>query len=241
VQQSGNNLVLAYTRFNTSPVFAGEPIGLNATPGVEISGAITATDADLGEVLSYAKISGPAWLTFATDGTFRGTPLSTDVGTNSFTVTATDTAGASAQAVLTILVTPPDPDANDNGINDAWETTKFGNANLGANLATDDPDGDGLANLIEYALDTHPLVPNKTPLIYDFHELPSGKHLRLTVPKNPQATNLTFIVEVGSDLGDWSEVPTTIESQTDTELIVRDNINMADSSRRFIRLKVRGE
>jgi autotransporter-associated beta strand protein len=239
VQQSGNNLMLSYTRFNNSPVFAINPIAITTTRDIEIAGVVTAVDPDLGETLSYLKISGPTWLTVASNGNLSGTPTTAHLGSNIFTVSATDSAGASAQVVLTIQVTSGDSDANDNGIEDSWEITKFGNANLGANLPELDPDSDGLMNLMEFALDTHPLVANKKTLIVSFHTLPSGDHLRLQVSKNPLATNLVFIVEVCGDFQDWSSNPTTIESETATELIVRDNVSNSNSNRRFIRLKVR--
>jgi autotransporter-associated beta strand protein len=130
------------------------------------------------------------------------------------------------------------PDANGNGIFDTWETARFGNANAGANLPDADPDKDGLSNLIEYALDTHPLTAGASPLVYDFEPLGDGKHLRLTVPKNPVATNLTCTIESCGALDDWSTTNTTIEADTATQLIVRDNFTTDTASKRFIRLKV---
>ena len=141
---------------------------------------------------------------------------------------------------LTATFEPVPPDANGNGILDVWETLKFGNAAPGANPADGDPDHDGLVNLLEYALDTHPLVPNPTTLTYELVPLAGGKHLRLTVPKNPAATNLTYSVEVAGDPAApaWSATGTTIEADTPSVLRARDETGTATSSRRFIRLKV---
>jgi hypothetical protein len=105
--------------------------------------------------------------------------------------------------------------------------------------ADGDPDGDGLSNLMEFALDADPLVGNPSPLQYDFHSLSDGKHLRLTVPKNPEATNLDYIVETSSNLTAWSTLETFIESDTTSELIVRDTLTTASAPKRFIRLRVR--
>lgn len=237
IGQSGNNLVLAYTRANTAPVFTAAPILMSATQGLAISGNLAATDPDIGDTLTYAKISGPEWLTVAPDGTLAGTPLGIHIGSNIFPVSVTDGI-TSVQATLLITVNNPDPDTNDNGITDTWEIAKFGNADPGANPPGDDPDGDGLANLMEFALDTHPRVGGPSPLIHDFHDLVSGSHQRLTVLKNPLATHLQFSVEVCSALVDWNTTQTTIESDTATELIVRDNLTLSDASSRFIRLKV---
>ncbi|MCW1925047.1 autotransporter-associated beta strand repeat-containing protein [Luteolibacter arcticus] len=128
-------------------------------------------------------------------------------------------------------------DANDNDINDDWETANFGNANAGANLPGDDADKDGLTNLMEYALGTNPLAHNAGPAV-DFETIASTKHLRITVNKNPQATNLSYSVETCGALNDWSASGTVIETDTATQLIVRDTFNTTTSSRRFIRLKV---
>lgn len=132
------------------------------------------------------------------------------------------------------------PDANANGILDAWEITMFGNADPGNNAPGDDADNDGLSNLLEYALNTHPLQANSSPIIYDLVTVGTDKHLRLTIPKNTAATNLVYQVEVSSDLTvpSWSGTQTTVESETASELRVRDNLTTASSPHRFIRLKV---
>jgi hypothetical protein len=135
------------------------------------------------------------------------------------------------------------PDANSNGIHDEWETIKFGNAAPGANPPDEDPDRDGLSNLLEYAFDTHPLLPNVSPVAHDLVPMAGGKHLRLSVAKNPEATHLAYSVEVSGDLADpsWTWVGTTVEADTLTELRVRDDTGTTSSSRRFIRLKVTAE
>ena len=56
--------------------------------------------------MTFSKVSGPAWLMIAANGGLSGTPLSADVGTNSFVVAATDPGTAVGTATLTIIVTP---------------------------------------------------------------------------------------------------------------------------------------
>lgn len=165
----------------------------------------------------------------------------------SWTGTGIQSAGSTATAVMidaakTVTATfePIDPDANRNGILDAWETTRFGNADHGANQPDDDPDGDGLSNLLEYAFDTHPLVPNASPLEHELVPGPEGEHLRLTIPKNPAAANLSYSIEVTGDLETeaWTTTGTTVETDTATGLRARDDTGTASGSHRFIRLKV---
>lgn len=55
------------------------------------------------EVLNYAKISGPAWLSVAADGTLSGTPDRTNVLENVWTVTVSDTSSTN-DAILRIWV-----------------------------------------------------------------------------------------------------------------------------------------
>jgi hypothetical protein len=68
--------------------------------------ATNATDPELGDcdVLSFAKISGPAWLNVAADGTLSGTPTDVDAGTNIFVVSVSNLGGASNTATLWIYV-----------------------------------------------------------------------------------------------------------------------------------------
>jgi autotransporter-associated beta strand protein len=63
----------------------------------------TATDVD-GDVITYSKAVGPAWLNVAGDGTLSGSPTAADGGTNYFTVRITDSAGQSGFALLAINV-----------------------------------------------------------------------------------------------------------------------------------------
>nr|MCU0750970.1 hypothetical protein [Akkermansiaceae bacterium] len=75
---------------------------------------------------------------------------------------------------------------------------------------------------------------------HDLVTVGADKHLRLTILKNTAATNLVYQVEVSSDLTapSWSGTQTTVESETTSELRVRDNLTTASSPHRFIRLKV---
>ena len=54
--------------------------------------------------LTFARVSGPAWLTVATDGTLGGTPANNDVGLNSWTVQVSDGINTPVQATLNITV-----------------------------------------------------------------------------------------------------------------------------------------
>jgi hypothetical protein len=113
---------------------------------------------------------------------------------------------------------------------------------LSQNSPNDDPDGDRISNLLEYALGGHPaqsssdLLPVLTTSVQGGNSYPT-----LTVQKNPAATGLTYEVEVSSDLRSWSRGPAsiTVLSESATSLVVRDNTpSNAAEPQRFLRLKV---
>ncbi|MCC5844312.1 MAG: polysaccharide lyase family 7 protein [Verrucomicrobia bacterium] len=92
---------------NQPPVFTANPIvGVDATEGDAYTGTLagSATDPDVNDTLSYAKVSGPAWLSIAANGDLSGTPGDADVGLNSFTVEVSDGNGGFDQATLEITV-----------------------------------------------------------------------------------------------------------------------------------------
>jgi Glycosyl hydrolase catalytic core/Concanavalin A-like lectin/glucanases superfamily/Putative Ig domain len=95
------------------PVFISDPIGRpDAIAGRVYSNTIegAAADGDLGDTLTYSKVSGPSWLIVAADGRLSGTPSITDVGTNNITVRVTDKNGLSSDATLVINI-PTGPPA----------------------------------------------------------------------------------------------------------------------------------
>jgi hypothetical protein len=81
---------------------------------------------------------------------------------------------------------------------ESWRFANFGISDNTGNAANDaDPDGDGLANLIEYGFGMNPNAP-------DNHQLAcqkSGDSFALVYPRNLAATDLTFVIEGSSDLG----------------------------------------
>jgi len=124
-----------------------------------------------------------------------------------------------------------------------WQSANFGDNATNSAIAGDlaDPDGDGLPNLLEYALGTDPNVANVGGLpAADFETDANGDYLTLTVNKNPSATDVTYIVEVSGDLATWSSGPsfTTTLQNTPSLLKVRDNIPIAIAPQRFIRLRI---
>jgi hypothetical protein len=94
---------------NNPPAFTSDPIvKTNATQGLAYSGSIAGNASDVdADPLTFAKTSGPAWLSVASSGSLSGTPGSADVGLNSFTVSVSDGRGGSDIAALPITVVAP--------------------------------------------------------------------------------------------------------------------------------------
>ena len=57
-----------------------------------------------GDAITYARTGGPAWLIVDTNGDLTGTPLTANLGTNTFTVTATDGTSTPVPAELKIFI-----------------------------------------------------------------------------------------------------------------------------------------
>lgn len=119
-----------------------------------------------------------------------------------------------------------------NGLPDAWEILKFGTTvNRGP---SDDPDGDGLANLTEYAFGLEPLQsdPGGMPNF----QLQSG-YLTVTINKKP---GVAYEAESSGDLLSFSPLTTYKLFEDATTLTFIDIFSTAEANRRFMRLKVVG-
>ena len=92
--------------FRSQPLFSSDPINIGpATNGVAYAGTLAGDASDPGgKPLTFSKVSGPAWLSVATNGVLSGTPLSTNLGLNSWLVRITNGVGGSDDAILLINV-----------------------------------------------------------------------------------------------------------------------------------------
>lgn len=97
---------------NQPPVFDSSTILLpTAKVGVPYTGSLASFASDPeGQPLTFSKVSGPAWLTIAPDGTLGGTP-DASFSYARVVVRATDAAGADDNATLIFRVDNPDAPA----------------------------------------------------------------------------------------------------------------------------------
>jgi hypothetical protein len=132
---------------NLPPTFTVDPINeIDATEDAAYSSTIAddASDPE-SDPMTFSKVSGPAWLSVASDGTLSGTPTNSDVGANAFTVQV-DATGGSDQATLNITVinTNDAPTFTADPINasDAEQDVAYSDSIAGS--ATDEDAGDTL-------------------------------------------------------------------------------------------------
>jgi hypothetical protein len=126
-----------------------------------------------------------------------------------------------------------------------WRNTHFGNpSNVGAGADGASPGGDGVPNLIKYALGLNPNTPVTAG------QLPSGSiqtnagqgYLTLTVNRTADPADVTAVVQVSGDLVNWFSGPgnTVTLTNTPTQLVVQDSVPLSQFIARFIRLTVTG-
>lgn len=119
---------------------------------------------------------------------------------------------------------------------DAWRFAHFSSVELGnPEISTEnaDPDGDQLANLIEYALILNPKAPNLTPITIS----QSSGYLTLTAPRNTALTeDILWSAEVTADLVTWQ--PAGITTNSVNLFQASDPIPTTIAAQRFIRLKI---
>ena len=122
----------------------------------------------------------------------------------------------------------------------AWRVLHFGDGEAIGEAADDaDPDGDGLNNMLEYALGGNPLAAD--PSILPRLNSESGRvaltFSRVADPK------LEYIVEARDDLGaavEWQTIWTSSgEANTEGEVTVQDTLFIGERTSRFFRLRVR--
>ncbi|HET6443307.1 MAG TPA: putative Ig domain-containing protein [candidate division Zixibacteria bacterium] len=91
---------------NNPPAFDSDPIiEIDGTEDAAYSSTLAddASDPD-SDPLTFTKISGPSWLSIATNGALTGLPANADVGLNSWIVEVSDGNGGADQATLEITV-----------------------------------------------------------------------------------------------------------------------------------------
>jgi hypothetical protein len=224
---------------NAAPYFLSDPIiKPDMAAGSPMSGSLTADAGDWeGDALTYAKTSGPAWLTVASNGAVSGTPPTSAQGTNNFVVSVADGSGGTDSTTLQInVVAAPF---------ELWKQENFTPQQLAQSGVVgylDDPDRDGVANLLEYALGMDPNQASSSGLPVG---AVTGDYLSLSFNRQIYADDITYRVEAVENLNSsWVEIWNSFNvhygggSNPSQKVTVQDTVPVSDSPKRFMRLKV---
>ena len=134
-------------------------------------------------------------------------------------------------------------------VSDALTYTGWAGANSVTDLiGTDDDEGDGLANLYEYALGLNPKAFSLQPAIAGVQSLNvnnvTANYLTLTFTRPVGRDDVSFSVEASSDLtAAWTAtavlVSSTVNYASSTEtLVYRYPLPQTDLAQEFLRLKI---
>lgn len=106
-----------------------------------------------------------------------------------------------------------------------------------------DPEGDGVVNLLEFALGTSPSAGGAAHRANVATEADGNRYLELAFERAPGRLGMTTVVEVSGDLETWSEVPVNVRAvraDGTEEAVGRDTVPFGgEGVQRFIRLSVR--
>jgi fibronectin type 3 domain-containing protein len=209
------------------------PSGLDAVSGnQQVTLGWSAVADATGYAVKRSLVSGGPYVTVASNvsgaaytdiGLGNGTTYHYVVSALKGVAESGDSAEASATPILSLAPI------------ESWRLTHFGSsANDGSGADFADPDGDGLANLLEYGLGADPGAVTAAP-----YQLQVSDGVLRLVFERIADPDLVYEVEASPDLVQWTVIwSSTGSDNTEGVVAVSDGSPLSASSRRFLRLKV---
>ena len=120
-----------------------------------------------------------------------------------------------------------------------WPLSGFASSSFSDPLA--DPDGDGFSNLAEFALNSQPNSGNGDPVSFEEVEVDGLGYLRISIPRNPAATGLSFQLEAKDQIDSasgWTPVSAVVEHDSPSLLQLRDTVPVDYRNSRFLRVRI---
>ncbi len=234
---------LTVVSLNKAPVVDPGSVAAYPLSPFALNGSVTDDDYPTPPAVTslWTQCVGPGTVTFA-DATLTNTTASVSVsGDYTLRLQADD---GSVQTFRDLTFTAY-ATAYDAWAGQRWAGT--GGINDPNSVSTADPDGDGILNLMEYALNLDPKVAGAIGLpVQGTTNVDGNDYLTLTYTRVTAATDISYVVEVSGDLVAWNSGPsyTATVSVTDNPdgitqtVVVRDLVPMDSATSRFIRLKI---
>ena len=171
---------------------------------------------------SYQPMAtGVTSMTYADTAVENGTTYYYVVNAVNTAGTSADSASDSATPSVTLL--------------EAWRNVHFGTTSSTANAANDaDPDGDGLSNLVEYAVGSDPRTASASAVRMDI----ANNHMQLSFSQVADPA-LSYDVNATTDLVNWSNIwSSSGDSNVAGQIIAVDPIEVSSVFGRFIHLEI---
>ncbi|MEQ1858583.1 MAG: Calx-beta domain-containing protein [Chthoniobacteraceae bacterium] len=229
-----------FTRLTIEPLNIGPDIDLSALPFTTVGDAtLDATVIDDGNpaptslATTWSKAAGPGNVMFGNTSAVDTSASFPQFGDYTLRLRADDTGIVTFRDALM---------THYESAFQQWQAQNFGGDPNDPNAAPGaDPEHDGFTNFLEWAVGLSPGVMDAAPWTLDEATIGPDKFLRLAIPKNPDASGVTFQVEATSGMTvpmNWSSDGLIIEENTSTLLRVRDSMPMSSGGSRFMRAKV---
>jgi len=231
----GNTTLPAALTVTLPPPVITSPLTATGTSGVAFSYTIAASN----NPTSYNATGLPLGLSVnAATAVISGTPTATGTSSN-VTISAVNVSGSgNASLIITIQTSFA-----------AWKNLWFTEGQLGDVTVSGDmatPAGDGVPNLLKYALDLNPMANGVSGLpVGAVMAIGGTNYLTLTYTQDIFAADITYVPEVSGDLQTWNSglgyvAPVSVTNNGDgvTETIIVQDLTPMGSAPRFIRLRV---
>jgi hypothetical protein len=234
---------------NRPPVLVVAGNVVYASPGVELTLPVSATDPDgIIPVLTTGALPDGAGFTDSRNGqgVLAWTPDATQLGEYPILFRASDGSLSATKGVRIVVGVPPA------GGFDAWAATHWSGVTDPAIIGSSaDPDRDGLDNLLEYALDADPKTADDSALpVIGAIKIEGQSYLTLAYQHRTDDPTLTFEVVASqalhAPLSSWQVQSTVLETSEPVagrrQVKVRDSVPFeTTAAHRYMRLRVTRE